>query len=102
MKRRPRDNEKKAIPQKRKLSPITEGDIGIVLSGGGARAAYQVGALKALIPYLSKESNPIGVVMFVECTGTPGPKTPATFRLASKTNCSPETCTPTTQTGYVV
>ena len=63
MKRRPRDSDKKAIPHKKKLSPVTEGDIGLVLSGGGARAAYQVGALKALVPYLRKESNPVGVIV---------------------------------------
>ncbi|MCB0317119.1 MAG: patatin-like phospholipase family protein [Bdellovibrionales bacterium] len=63
MKRRPRESDKLAIPDKKSLSPVTEGDIGIVLSGGGARAAYQVGALKALIPYLKKESNPIGVIV---------------------------------------
>lgn len=35
---------------------------GVVLSGGGARAAYQVGALKALKPYLQNDSNPINIV----------------------------------------
>lgn len=35
--------------------------LGLVLSGGGSRAAYQVGALKALIPYLKK--NNISIII---------------------------------------
>ena len=34
-----------------------------MLSGGGARAAYQIGALKALAPYLSKSNHQIKVVV---------------------------------------
>lgn len=40
-----------------------EGEIGIVLSGGGARAAYQVGALRALTPYLSKTEHHPSVII---------------------------------------
>ena len=40
-----------------------QGTLGLVLSGGGARAAYQVGALKALIPYFSKSKNQINVIV---------------------------------------
>ena len=36
---------------------------GLVLSGGGARAAYQVGALKALLPFLAGEHNPFSVIV---------------------------------------
>lgn len=39
------------------------GEIGLVLSGGGSRAAYQVGALRALCPYLAPETHPISVVI---------------------------------------
>jgi predicted acylesterase/phospholipase RssA len=33
------------------------------LSGGGSRAAYQVGALRALIPYLRDPAHPVSVVV---------------------------------------
>lgn len=36
---------------------FTEGALGLVLSGGGSRAAYQVGVLKALLPYLEQSSG---------------------------------------------
>lgn len=62
MKRRPRTGEKRPISVM-----VSEGqgsgDIGIVLSGGGSRAAYQVGALRGLLPYLEKESGKIRVVV---------------------------------------
>jgi predicted acylesterase/phospholipase RssA len=38
------------------------GEIGIVLSGGGSRAAYQVGVLRALSPFLGQTPNPISVI----------------------------------------
>jgi predicted acylesterase/phospholipase RssA len=38
-------------------------EIAIVLSGGGARAAYQVGALKALAEIVSLKEQPIGVIV---------------------------------------
>lgn len=62
MKRRPRIEEKRAISQKTPIVP-EEGEIGIVLSGGGARAAYQVGALKALQRYLENEEHPITAIV---------------------------------------
>ena len=37
--------------------------IGLVLSGGGARAAYQVGALKALIPFLTTHENALSIIV---------------------------------------
>lgn len=62
MKRRPQDKTKRAIPlSKPLLSPVS--DVGIVLSGGGARAAYQVGALRALQPYFEKSNTPISVII---------------------------------------
>lgn len=39
------------------------GALGLVLSGGGARAAYQIGALKALVPYMNQESNQLNVIV---------------------------------------
>ena len=42
---------------------IETGDLGIVLSGGGARAAYQVGALRALLPYLKDQKTQISVIV---------------------------------------
>lgn len=39
------------------------GPVGLVFSGGGSRAAYQVGALRALAPYLTKSADPIQVVI---------------------------------------
>lgn len=37
--------------------------VGIVLSGGGSRAAYQVGALRALSPYLTRNNMQVSVVV---------------------------------------
>jgi len=62
MKRRPREGNRPAIWFEKPLSRQV-GEIGLVLSGGGSRAAYQAGALKALIPYLGKETHPISVVV---------------------------------------
>ena len=60
--RRPNDPNKKAAAAQRKLAHA-EGDIGLVLSGGGSRAAYQVGSLKALIPYIKRDPDKIRVVV---------------------------------------
>lgn len=49
-------------PERQDDSPTQIRKTGVVLSGGGSRAAYQVGALKALIPYLKQESNPINII----------------------------------------
>ncbi len=63
MRRHPRNLQEKAILNKTPWS-TRAGAIGLVLSGGGSRAAYQIGALKALIPYLQdQEHNPIKVVI---------------------------------------
>ncbi|MCB0333588.1 MAG: patatin-like phospholipase family protein [Bdellovibrionales bacterium] len=37
--------------------------LGLVLSGGGSRAAYQAGALKALLPFFKREKHDIQIVM---------------------------------------
>jgi predicted acylesterase/phospholipase RssA len=63
MKRRPQDEDR---PSLRMDKPLTNGNlskIGLVLSGGGSRAAYQVGALKALIPYLSAKEHNVSVIV---------------------------------------
>jgi predicted acylesterase/phospholipase RssA len=44
------------------LAP-SSGDLAIVLSGGGARAAYQVGAFKALESYLDLQAQPIATII---------------------------------------
>ena len=62
MRRRKQPSDKPAIRFKKPISQ-TRGEIGIVLSGGGARAAYQVGALRALAPYLKRDPEPIAVVI---------------------------------------
>ena len=37
--------------------------MGLVLSGGGSRAAYQIGALKALTPNLLRHKNPASIII---------------------------------------
>lgn len=59
MKRRPREKNEQAIEGDKPLEE-RQGELALVLSGGGARAAYQAGALKALIPFLKE--NPIRIV----------------------------------------
>jgi len=62
VKRRPQDPGKQAITLSQPLGNH-RGDIGVVLSGGGSRAAYQVGVLKALEPFFTEPTNPISVVV---------------------------------------
>lgn len=62
MRRRPQTPEKRSISFNHNLL-APAGDIGVVLSGGGARAAYQVGALRALLPYFAKSQDQIAVVL---------------------------------------
>ena len=54
MKRRPQGEDKLAVQFHRSLEP-NPSDLGIVLSGGGVRAAYQAGALKALGQVIAKD-----------------------------------------------
>ena len=59
MKRRPQEGSKSSILLG--IAPTllpSNGETGIVLSGGGARAAYQVGALRALLPYMEDLNAP--------------------------------------------
>jgi len=62
MRPRPKSTDSKAlnIPVKRSITPLK---LGLVLSGGGSRAAYQAGALKALIPYLEKHPDKISIII---------------------------------------
>lgn len=62
MKRYPQPTNKRSISVSKPLS-TQAGDIGIVLSGGGSRAAYQVGALKALSGHLDNAQFPISAVV---------------------------------------
>lgn len=60
MRKTPQGDEQPAIQLKKNL--IQHDDtLGLVLSGGGCRAAYQIGALRALIPYLPKQGSPFSV-----------------------------------------
>lgn len=62
MRRRPQEGSKPSISFTKHASSDV-GEIGLVLSGGGSRAAYQVGALRALEPLLQKSKHPISVVV---------------------------------------
>lgn len=62
MKRYPRAPGEKSINLSQPLD-LGEKPLGIVLSGGGSRAAYQVGALKALIPYFKNNNQSIKVIV---------------------------------------
>ena len=61
MRRRRQASSSKAIRLKEPESPVQ--NIGIVLSGGGSRAAYQVGALRALAPFIERDGGKITVVV---------------------------------------
>jgi predicted acylesterase/phospholipase RssA len=63
MKRRPQENNKTAISYPAKGIENKLPELGVVLSGGGSRAAYQVGALRALIPYYNAEKQPVSVIV---------------------------------------
>jgi predicted acylesterase/phospholipase RssA len=62
MKRRPQPISNPAVCLRNPLES-RGGDLAIVLSGGGSRAAYQVGAIKALVPYLDEKKLPISIVV---------------------------------------
>jgi predicted acylesterase/phospholipase RssA len=62
MRRRPQEQDQKALRFQRSLKP-TQSDLGIVLSGGGVRAAYQAGALKALVQLLEKDLDKTAVIL---------------------------------------
>ncbi len=48
--------------RERRRKPTALPTIGLVLTGGGARSAYQVGVLKALVELLPRARNPFGVI----------------------------------------
>ena len=62
MKRRPQDEDQKAVQFHRSLEP-NESNLGIVLSGGGVRAAYQAGALKALGQVIGKDLDRTSIIL---------------------------------------
>ena len=62
MRRRPQDGDKPSVCLDTPHATGT-GEIGLVLSGGGSRAGYQVGALRALVPHLDPVKDPISVVI---------------------------------------
>jgi predicted acylesterase/phospholipase RssA len=62
MKRRPQLDDKPAINLHQSLEGASS-DVGIVLSGGGVRAAYQAGALKALNHLLGKDLAKTSVII---------------------------------------
>lgn len=62
MRRRPQADEQMAVQVKRPFdSPI--GDVGIILSGGGVRAAYQTGALKAAAQLLGSDISRPSIIL---------------------------------------
>jgi predicted acylesterase/phospholipase RssA len=62
MRRRPQLDEQKAIRFHKSLQ-AAQSDLGIVLSGGGVRAAYQAGVLKALAQVLEKDLNNTSTIL---------------------------------------
>lgn len=62
MRRRPHELDSQAL---RSLRHDTSAGkrLGFVLSGGGSRAAYQAGALRALIPHLERSGDRIAIVV---------------------------------------
>jgi predicted acylesterase/phospholipase RssA len=61
MRRKPQEDSNPSVGFK-KSTLDTSGNLALVLSGGGSRAAYQAGALRALIPFLS-EKNPFSIII---------------------------------------
>ena len=61
MRRIKQDGDSPAVDVPKSLTGSSA--VGLVLSGGGSRAAYQVGALKALAPYLESTKSKISVVV---------------------------------------
>jgi len=62
MRRRPQKDDQPAINFQRSLKPA-QSELGIVLSGGGVRAAYQAGALKALSQFLERDLNQTSIIL---------------------------------------
>lgn len=62
MRRRPQDGDSKSVIFQKSLD-AQPSDLGIVLSGGGVRAAYQVGALKAINQVLGKDLQKTSIIL---------------------------------------
>ncbi|MCB0353627.1 MAG: patatin-like phospholipase family protein [Bdellovibrionales bacterium] len=62
MRRRPQEPDRKAIQFEAPLQR-SEAKLAIVLSGGGSRAAYQAGALRALVPYFERHPKNLSIVI---------------------------------------
>ena len=62
MKRRPRESEQPAIKVIEGKEPKT-GKLGLIFSGGGVRASYQVGALRALTSYIESSESKVNYVL---------------------------------------
>ena len=45
------------------MSPPSDGPIALVLAGGGARGAYEIGALSVLLPALEKRGERVSIVV---------------------------------------
>src|SRR5689334_24140639 len=55
--------------RERRRKPTALPTIGLVLTGGGARSAYQVGVLKALVEMLPRARNPFEVIVGTSAGG---------------------------------
>jgi predicted acylesterase/phospholipase RssA len=62
MKRRPRTESDRSFTPSVPLMR-EQGKLAVVFSGGGARAAYQVGALKALSPLITASAHPLSIII---------------------------------------
>ena len=63
MRRRPNDPDSSPVQSKRSSFDDGGGKLALILSGGGSRAAYQAGALRALLPYLGTKKNPFSIII---------------------------------------
>jgi predicted acylesterase/phospholipase RssA len=62
MRRRPPEDDERIVAPNRSFKSA-ESDLGIVLSGGGVRAAYQAGALRALAQFLEGDLNKTSIIL---------------------------------------
>src|SRR5690242_12156246 len=50
-------------PRERRRKPSSLPTVGLVLTGGGARSAYQIGVLKAMVDLFPRARNPFDVIV---------------------------------------
>lgn len=62
MRRRPQNPENQAFRSTPTSFVENQTNVGLVLSGGGSRAAYQAGALRALVPFLERMPEKLTVI----------------------------------------